>query len=708
MQSLGWYARRLKTMSLPEIVWRMGGVVRDSTDRVLAGSRKRPLEPSRCLNGDRASGLIPEAALGSHLAGAELPWLADVPAAWRLEAIARADAVAEHRLSFFDLGDVDLGRPIDWNHEFKAGKATPRVFAGDIDYRDYAVTGDCKFAWEPSRHHQFVTLGRAYRYTGDERYAESLLEQMESWIEQCPFGFGMQWRSPLELGIRLINWVWALELIRPSAALSSARLERIAACAYRHLWDISRKYSRFSSANNHLIGEAAGVYIGSSYFRGLKGASRRRAESREILHREISSQTFADGGNREQALGYHLFVLQFFLLSGIVARNTGEDFDPQYWSQLERMFDYASAFMDGDEVSPMYGDSDDGYVLDLGRQLGDARGLMAIGAVLFQRGDFKSLAGGRAVGGERREPAYWLLGPESAAVFDRLEAREAGWESQARPESGYYILRRGSRDAEDRVSVVFDCGPLGFGSIAAHGHADALSMTMRLGGCDILVDPGTYDYFTFEAWRRYFRGTRAHNTVTVDEADQSELLGSFLWGRRAEARCLKWAPSEDGGLVIGEHNGYHRLSEPVTHRRTVRVHGDRPEISVTDDLLSAGRHDVTMRWHLGERCQVAPRSAAERGEHEFEVDYGIGRAVVELDRAMTVATVTGSEDPIMGWVSRGYHGRVATTVLVGRCRAEGNLTLCTRIKLGGEGATPRGLGGRYRGGRRRATIEGAE
>src|SRR5439155_27165423 len=111
--------------------------------------------------------------------------------------------------------------------------------------------------------------------------------QLESWMEQCPFGYGMQWRSPLELAIRLINWVWALELIAPSGLLTPALRERITGVAYRHLWEITRKYSRFSSANNHRVGEAAGVFVGSSYFDAFKRSAAWQTESRQILIEEI-------------------------------------------------------------------------------------------------------------------------------------------------------------------------------------------------------------------------------------------------------------------------------------------------------------------------------------------------------------------------------------------------------------------------------------
>ncbi|MEE9293751.1 MAG: alginate lyase family protein [Phycisphaerae bacterium] len=789
-------------MSLPEAFWRIRCKFTAVADHLALPARQKPVPTRRMVEGHRLDELPQTGVLGHPFAamdalgethGFESVGLVND---WRAEAVAAAERIADHRLSFFDLSDQHLGVEINWNYEFKAAKATPMGVSAGIDYRDHATTGDCKFVWEPNRHHHLVTLGRAYRLSGDERFARAAVEQLESWIRQCPYGVGMNWRSPLELGIRLINWVWTLELIRPSPALtgwpmsfghgggddirsgeppddhrlphlqrrwatslSGDHLERIVESAYRHLWEISRKYSRFSSANNHLVGEAAGVFIGSSYFSHLRDAPRWRAQSREILLREILAQTHPDGGTREQAFGYHLFVLQLFLLAGLVARNDGDDMTPEYWRRLERMFEFAAAFFEASDSPPLFGDCDDAYVLDLGGSGPQAParglpGLMSIGAVLFERSDFAALAGAF------HEPAWWLLGDAGRSVFERISTNagpripsrsprratgrdpRGGWVrerilapavpvqlcSRAFPESGYYLMQRGARGGPRCVSVVFDCGPLGFESIAAHGHADALSFTLRVGGADVLVDPGTYDYFTYNGARDYFRSTRAHNTIMIDETDQSEMLGPFLWGRQAQARCLAWEPSETGGTVSGEHDGYTRLKEPVVHRRTLTMSGQRSKVKgprskvqgqrskvkgqrskvqgtfdlptfdlptllvVRDEIISEGQHEVCMHLHLGEQCTV--EHAPENG---LVVNYGPGTVTISLDPKLTVSVIKGRENPILGWVSRGYHHRAPATTIEGRCRCDGKITLCTRLRMDGPKSKVQG---------RRSKVEG--
>jgi len=669
MQSLSWYVRRLQAMSAQEIAWRAQSAARGVTDRGRLALKLYPKTGGRARRS-------PARASAPRWCPVPLgDWTTlepgDPALLWRTRLIDRADRVAAHRLSFFDLTDVNLGDPIDWNREFASGKATPRGFAEAIDYRDYAVTGDCKVVWEPNRHHQLVTLGRAYRATGDARYARAVVEQIDSWIEQCPFGQGMNWRSPLELAIRLISWTWAIDLIADSGEISDAFDARLLQSITLHVWDIARKYSRGSSANNHRIGEAAGVFVATSYFPDIPRAGRLREESQRILSEEIVGQTYPSGATREQAFGYHLFVLQLFLAAGVAGRRSGRDFPNGFWLRLERMFAYAGALAAGGPP-PFYGDADDGYALDLGDAPADIPALMQVGAALFDWAD-------------RRGPAllpseavHWLFGTTPESRRQPPLAIGSGEEIESVPfaDAGYYVLQWGRRQSQDRVSVVFDCGELGFGSLAAHGHADALSVMVRAGGVDVLVDPGTYDYFSFPEWRRYFRSTRAHNTLAIDGADQSAQLGLFLWGHRAVARCLDWHPRPGGGTVSGEHDGYRVLPVPATHRRTLDLDWATRTLTITDDVSSAGAHDLELSFHFSEQCE-----ATIDGQH-VAVAFPGGGAVLLFDERLAVTLSKGGEIGQGGWVSRGYHRKAPAWTARGTLRGATTVTLKTRLQFG--------------------------
>lgn len=463
--------------------------------------------------------------------------------------------------------------------------------------------------------------------------------------------------------------MWALDLIEESGAVAGDLRHRILDSVSRHIWEIDRKYSRASSVNNHLIGEAAGVFVAPSYFRSLGNASKWRDSSREILCREIVNQTYPDGGTMEQAIRYHLFVLQFFVIAGITARETGRDMPKSYWSRLEKMFEFLACLSEGGDRQPMFGDCDDGYVLDLGHDPHDVRQWLAVGAALFGSSNFKARAG------RCSEPVEWLLGKSGRENFEAIpECQDTRITSRAFADSGYYLLQNGKLHSPDRISVVFDCGPLGMGALAAHGHADALSFTLRAFGRDVLVDPGTYDYFSYPEWRQYFRSTRAHNTVFIDGRDQSEMLGLFLWGRRAKAECLSLEPSEAGGRVIGWHDGYTCLEDPVVHKRTLKLEGHL--LVVRDEIFTAETHEIEIFFHFAEHCIVKP---AEGNSFVVDIDQGI--VELRLDQPLQVQTFNGSENPIYGWVSRGYHQKTASTTLVGRCKIDGNTRFVCSINI---------------------------
>jgi hypothetical protein len=371
----------------------------------------------------------------------------------------------------------------------------------------------------------------------------------------------------------------------------------------------------------------------------------------------------------ELATGYHLFVLQFFLLCGLCARNRGDDFPETYWHQLEKMFEFVAALAEGGRV-PVFGDCDDGYVVDLDGNPGDARVLLAVGGAIFDRADFMALSGGV------NEPAFWLLGEDRCRQIenDRVEPLATHLASRAFRDSGYYILQCGHRESRDRISATFDCGALGFGTIAAHGHADALSFTLRVGGRDVLVDPGTYDYFSFREWRDYFRSTRAHNTISIDGREQSDANGLFLWGRRAHARCLLWENSGIRTIVIGEHDGFQGCSNPATHRRTLCLDAKSSELEILDEICAARPCQVQFQLHFSESCDVEAMP-----ENRFRVELGGQTVFVHCDARLGVSLARGQTSPILGWVSRTYHQKSPATTLIGVCSIDGSVELRTRI-----------------------------
>jgi hypothetical protein len=491
----------------------------------------------------------------------------------------------------------------------------------------------------------------------------------------------------LELAIRLINWSIAWQLLGgASSALFGGReghvfRDRWLRCVYQHVQAICGKLSRFSSANNHLIGEAAGVWIASitwGYWPQMRRWGRRCGR---ILEAEAIRQNAEDGGNREQAFAYQQFVLDFLLLAGLAGRAVGEDFSPRYWQRIEAMLSFLAAIMDVAGQVPMVGDADDGYVVQLSPepQFDNFRSLLATGAVLFDRMDFAGKAGGidhktrwllgsQAVEYERRLP-----GPVADRISEGVDEPAAASPRRAFHQSGYFLLGDGF-DTPDEVRMLVDAGPLGYLSLAAHGHADALSVVLSVGGREVLVDPGTYAYHTEPQWRRYFRSTRAHNTVEVDGQDQSSQSGNFMWSRQANARCLQFQMNAVRQSFVGEHDGYRALGDPVTHRRQISYCTQSRSFEIVDTFECIGRHEISRRWHFAERLEPALR------EGEIQVRAGSYRirlvATDPLTRVQRFRAGTAMEG---GWVSRRFGVKAPATCVSWISQIQGTTSVRTRI-----------------------------
>jgi hypothetical protein len=594
--------------------------------------------------------------------------------------VAAADRIADGWLDVFALRGVDLGSPPRWNRDPKTGIEAPLAFGKLLDYRDPDRVGDIKYLWEPNRHLHVVTLAQAWSFTGNRKYLETLREHVESWILACPYPMGPNWASSLEAGIRLVNWSLAWQLIGGlqseffQSKENSEFRDRWLCSIYQHAKFVRGWFSLHSSANNHLMGEACGLYIAAHTWPHWPETRAWRATAKAILEREALAQNGPDGVNREQAVSYQQFVLDMMLLPLLAGRAAGEAFSAAYAARIESMLDYLAAIMDCGGNVPMLGDADDGYLVRLCsfEKFNPYKSLLATGALLFRRGDFKQKAG------RLDDKTRWLLGEAADAQWAQLDPQQTGLPPRQQfGEGGVYVLGSAFESPKE-IRVVADAGPLGYRSIAAHGHADALSFTLSVGGRELLVDPGTYAYHTQARWRNYFRGTAAHNTLRIDGLDQSEPGGNFLWLRKARAGCSLWLSSAQKDSFEGWHDGYMRLPDPVKHRRLIELDKPARRLVVEDTLEMAEEHEVELFFHFDEHCEVDP---ADGGFVASSKGVTLRIALPENGQAQVYR---GSIAPIAGWVSREFDRRVPAATLAWRARLAGNTVLRTEIAVRGK------------------------
>jgi asparagine synthase (glutamine-hydrolysing) len=637
--STGWYVRRLRSMTLREI----GARVRLRVESASWGKR---------MDWD---------APAAHVEQRE-PWC--VPRVENQDEADRAAVLAEadeYLAGRYRLLNVEFEEPeMDWHLDPQSGVSAPLKPSMGIDVRDARAVGNVKNIWEKNRHQHLSLLAVAYALTGDARYAQEVERQLLSWQRANPVLVGVNWSSGLEMGLRLVSWVWVERLLRGSEQHERlfGRDGAMWSTIYRHQWLIERTRSYGSSANNHLIGEAAGLFMAASAWSWWPESERWERLGRDILEEEAVAQTFESGFSREQAYAYHVFTAELLLVAAAEAVAAGKPMSERYLTRIGKMAETASSLQDVRGGTPTYGDADEAVAIQLE---GSDASRLAVVARLASALTTASIAEPRKRGGRLTTR---LLVPNSL-VERPFGADVPG--SEAYPDAGLYVLAACRGDA-DEIRCLADAGPLGYLSIAAHGHADALSFTLTVGGTPVIVDPGSYAY-GYEGWRKYFRSTAAHNTIVVDGADQSVQAGPFMWTRHAKCRVLEWEETPLGARLVAEHDGYQK--DGVTHRRTLEL--DARDLSVSDELLGLGRHRVSWHLHFAPECEVRlDESTCIVLEPHLEI---------ALDPRLKWRLIRGADR--LGWYSPGFNVKQPTATLEGVLEAELPVIFETEIRLDG-------------------------
>jgi len=649
LRKAGWYWRRLRVMPLAEIPWR---VQRSVKVRCLAAHYRRATAPSPRLD------LLPQ----RHYLLAD-----DAPAGMPQVPV---DDWLANGFPLFEL-QWSLTQEPDWFRDPKTGVVSPRHTGFFLDYRDESLVGDIKYLWEPARFHACVPLAQAWRASRNPRYLDAIALQLDSFLAQCPCPVGVHWSSALEHAIRLLNWalLWELTGGRESPLVTGEqgqqRLQRWLASIYWHQHFIHHYYAAYSSANNHLIGEAAGVFVASAVWPLWPESAQWQQRAREILERECIAQNHADGVNAEQALCYQQFVWDFLYLPYQVANKKGQPFSAAYGERLHRMLVFLAALKDGEGCWPQLGDADEGLAtgLSVAGVTANHESILASGAVQFSDTAL-------AHAGRWDDKAACLNGEAAHREFLRLQSQPATALPVAFAQGGYYRL-----GDHQGLCAWMDIGPLGMGALAAHGHADALHVLLWAHGRPVLVDPGTYAYHTQQRWRDYFRGTRAHNTITVDDQDQSVIGGNFLWMEKANAYCLMHDAGGESQRVSGYHDGYQRLPDPLRHERELQLDRRLQCLQITDRLLCEGEHAIQQCWHFDPRWQ--PVLVGDL----LTLDMGETLLTMQLDGQLEWSLHRGHEDLPAGWYSRRLDQREPCSTLIGLAATDGDSVLVTRISL---------------------------
>lgn len=515
--------------------------------------------------------------------------------------ISTADAICRNEIHL--LGQTyRFPQGVDWHTDPVSGFQWP--FWHRSWYVSYLYSArrsaDLIVYWELNRHHFLITLGIAYWLTNDVKYVNAFGSLTQNWIEKNPLQHGMNWYYPLEVSIRLLAWTAAFQFFRASPAF----MERCGSAFIKSLWQqadflsghLQIARTKKDTPNNHLIAELSGLFVVASAFPEFASAQAWRETALQFILQQADGQVYPDGMHREQAIGYHRFVLELMLLVLMRCKRDALPQERDLAPRLEKMLEYLLFSVTPAGTVPTWGDTDYGKALGLGleKDFWDVRPLLSTGAALFNRADMKYVA-------QNLDPeTLWLLGPDASNQWDALRARAPESASGRFPHGGMYIIR--DSWSPDTDVAYFRCGPFGLGGAGycAHAHCDLLSLVLWINGQPLLVDSGAYMYSG--EWRGHFRLTHSHNTVMVDGVHQGDPKRFFGWTRVSNAECDRWDENSVSGRMTPV-NG-------VELRR--RIFHPQPGVwELTDNAKCEERGAHRLEWFF----HLAPGLEVVVGEH---------------------------------------------------------------------------------------------
>ncbi|MDH3486251.1 MAG: heparinase II/III family protein [Myxococcales bacterium] len=575
------HVRRAAAMPLPEVftrsrqlAWKLAGRfgLRSVNGRHMGPITTRPLMPALCDLHRTAEAVHRVDAEGAH------------------RIIEQADAACEGRFPILGFGMLDFGEPVDWHLDPVYGRRSPNVHFSRIDPLDVHVVGDHKIVWELNRHGFLQTLAQGYALTGDHRYVARATHLLREWLECNPPEVGVNWVSSLEVAFRAITWAYVWPLFGRSPHLAQELRNQWLASITLHARHVARFTSHYFAPNTHLTGEGLALYLIGLTFPELRRARRYRRLGRRILDTEFARQLRADGFHYEQSACYHRYTFEFLLLDYLATALLTFESAAAARERLERAADAALPLLQPDGELVNVGDEDGGQLLSLGvRDPLDARPLLAACALILRRPDLKAIVG--------RLPAevLWLLGPEAEHQWETLPDVAPPKASRVLPSSGYVAMR--DTWGESASHLLFDAGPHGAARCRyGHAHADALSMTLSIGGAPFLVDPGTGSYVD-RPRRESLRGTFSHSTAWVDDEAHCIPGKTFDWLTAANGTLRRWRSTTEFDLAEGVHDGYRDATSPVMHRRRV-LHWKQKGWLVWDLFEGDGERRISVQFVL--------------------------------------------------------------------------------------------------------------
>lgn len=440
--------------------------------------------------------------------------------------------------------------------------------------------GDEEWTFMLNRQRYLYLMAQSYLITNNDEYINDFKYIINNWIDNNKLRKELQktsWRT-IEAGIRIKNWVKALDLLLESGKLEEDILFKILVSINEHIEYLNEnnRYERIQS--NWVILEQQGVFMALNFLPELKISKELKESNLETLEDAIKLQVVEDGLHWEQSFQYHNEMLNCYLEILSLAKKNSIEISCGIKDKVYEMLMATLYIMKPNSCQSNYGDSDEE----------DLREILTLGALIFKEGIFKNY------GYEYVDlNSLMLYGEEAIEQYKSIEVKKVDKVSKEFTDSGLYFMRSGF-SKNDSYSM-FKCGFLGSG----HGHSDTMHLEINYKGEDILVDSGRYTYSQTDETRIELKKPKSHNTAIIDGEDFTVCTSS--WSNCGVATPIKGFNkfTQEYDFVEGGHLGYINTNGMFCNRKVIFI---KPGIWITsDEFFGNGEHDYDQFYNFNDK-----------------------------------------------------------------------------------------------------------
>ncbi len=515
--------------------------------------------------------------------------------------IKQANKIYNHIFNLLGSGDINLGKDIKWNEDFKTGFIWENKFYKKIKTVDLNNSADVKVPWELSRFQHIPTLGQAYLLSNDLKFALEFKNQIEDWIKKNPIEMSVNWTCTMDVAIRTCNWIIGYYFFKNCPKIDKEFWIKYNKLLYLHGEYIFKNLEKaVKYSGNHYLSDLAGLIWLGLYFKNCKYNKEDTKNNPKIwlnfgleeFEKEMKNQVNPDGTDYEASTAYHCLVTELFLFTSILCSKNNTIFSKEYRDKLEKMIEFIMNITKLNGYIPLLGDMDSGRFIILfnyggARDKRDFRYLIALGGEYFNRNDFRFYSSKN-----NNQTYFWCF----KNITRIKEKPSINLKSKAYKNSGYYILRN------DKIYIIIKCGPVGINGNGGHTHNDQLSFELNISGKDFVIDPGTYVYTADYKLRNLFRSTSIHNTLQVGHLEQNSFEEDELFriNNETNAQLINF----NNNYFKGRHYGFKDKAGIIIDRE---VNLEDKRIIINDFIIKnigSIEYKNFIRFHLDKNVEI--------------------------------------------------------------------------------------------------------